>query len=280
MEYYVTFLLVCYVVDVVRSYTIKNIFKLEIGFKGICFLQILSIILSSIYLFLQIKFYQFILIKLIVDFIIVLLMVDNYKILEVIKTYLLSIIIACSYYGFYKFMTLLTRVLVYDVFNIKISKISDIFILFALICYIFAVFAVINFLSKKKILKTYLRKVSFLAFGKHIEIVGLLDTGNVLYDNKTHLPVIMVSTYSLKKYLPDNIYKNITFNNFSVLKNVRFIKMVTVANKVVDVPVIETNHVTISDGENLKTEKCVIGIVGHNFESGNAYDCLLHRDFV
>ena len=56
--------------------------------------------------------------------------------------------------------------------------------------------------------------------------------------------------------------------------------MVSVAGEPFDVPIINISKARIGDGVENKEFDCVIGLVNHNFENANTYDCLLHRDFV
>ena len=178
------------------------------------------------------------------------------------------------------FFQMLIQSLVIMIFGKEISNLCEILLVFAGICYVFAVFELVGYLSKKKILKSFLKRVSFLAFGRHIEIVGLLDTGNVLYDSKTNLPVIVLSVFALKNFLPSNIYKNITIGDFSELGVNHYLECVSVAEKTLSMPIIKIDSATIICGDKSQKVNCVLGIVNHRFEGSNEYDCLLHRDFV
>lgn len=280
MENYITFFAINFIVDLVLCFTLKKMFKLSCSKLGVFFLQILNICASAIYLFLELKFYEFVLLKIVADFVICLIITDSYKFSKILILFATSLLIMFSYYGFSKFIIKFVQSIFNEVFCIKLPYFCDFLIIFALFCYVFAIFALIHKLSKNKNLKTFLRKVSFLAFGKHIEIVGFIDTGNVLYDTKTKLPVIVLKCDSLKNFLPSKIYKNITNGNFSKLGVSHYIKCVSVAGKQMEIPIINIKKATISDGCDSKTFECVIGIVNHRFENSNEYDCLLHRDFV
>ena len=151
---------------------------------------------------------------------------------------------------------------------------------FAIILYIFAVFICVTKITKTTKIKSFIRKVSFFAFGKHIEIMGLLDTGNVLYDTKTKLPVIIVNVKSLKKYLPQKDYQNITNKNYLNSCFSHYLKVMTISKEQEEIPIIIPRFVVIKNGGDVKNVKCVLGFVNHNFENSNAYDCLLHRDLI
>ena len=252
MEYYIVFVLGSLIIDYLLWLSVRRLFKLQCSKISIAFLQILNIAFNVIYIVIGLKFHSFILFKILINFIITLLVTDSYKFSNLISLYFSSVVLMFSYYGFAKFTTLLFDAIMLQVFNKNLSIIYDLIVIIVLICYIFAVFSLSHFYEKTKNLKSFLKKVSFLAFGKHIEFVGLLDSGNVLYDTKTKLPVILVSVYSLKNYLPINIYKNITINNFNEMGVSHYLKVVTVDNKNFEIPIIKINTATIDDGENKK----------------------------
>ncbi|MBR7172272.1 MAG: sigma-E processing peptidase SpoIIGA [Clostridia bacterium] len=280
MESYIVFILVSLTLDYVLFLSLKRLFRLESGNVCIFLLQILNVSAGAIFLVLELKFYQFLLMKILAYFLICLLITNNYKFSKFIPFFFLSLVMMFSYYGFSKFLVMFVRALFIQIFSKNLSKICDLVIVFAILCYIFALFKIIDAFSKNKILNTFLRKVSFFAFGKHIEFMGLLDSGNVLYDSKTKLPVIIVSVYSLKKYLPQKDYKNITNCNYDNLAVSHYLKVVTIANKNFDIPIFDIKKVSVYFGTEKRSFRCVLGVVSHRFESSNRYDCLLHRDFV
>lgn len=280
MENYIIYFCVCFIIDFVKDMTLKKLFKLSSNVLEIVFLQILNMSILAIYLFCELEFYQFVLLKILISMVIVLLMTDSYKPSKVFSLFFISNILMFSYFGFYKFFALLARAIIIELFSIKLPYFCDLIINIAIFCYVFAVFAIINSFARKRIINNFLRKVSFLAFGKHINLTGLIDTGNVLYDNKTGCPVVLVSSYSLEKYLPKNTYENITNNNFKEVGFDHSLKLVTVSNKTFDVPILNVKKVIINNDEKSKEFKAVIGIVNHRFENQKNYDCLIHRDLI
>lgn len=278
MEKYIVIFILNFVIDYILLLSINNIFKLRVKKLNLLFLEIFNLCSLLICLYFDLKSHWTILGKMIVNFIIVLLITDSYKFKRLITLYFSLVVLMFSYYGFFKFLTVLVKVIFKSEFNKNLSYLSDLTIVFSFFCYIFAVFSLVSKLAKIKKLKSLLRKVSFFAFGKHIEIMGLLDSGNMLYDTKTNLPVIIINAKILAKYLPANDYENITKGNFSNLSFSHYLNVVTISKDETKVPIIMPKSVVISDGERVQNVKCVIGIVSHNFENANAYQCLLHRD--
>ena len=271
---------ICFILDFVKDLTIKRMFRLSAKVLEIAFLQILNLSILSIYLYCKLKFYQFILLKILISLIIILLITDDYKFSKLATLFCVSNFLMFSYFGFARFFTILTNAIIIELFGIKTPYFCNFIIIFANICYIFAIFSIIKNLTKRKIINNFLKKVSFNAFGKHINLTGLIDTGNVLYDSKSKLPVVLVSTYSLEKYLPKNTYKNITNNNFKDIGVDHYLKLVTVSDKMFNIPVLKVKEVMIEEDGGYKVFNAAVGIVCHKFENQKKYDCLIHRDFV
>ncbi len=280
MEYYISIFILNIIVDLILLLSIKNIFGLSVRKICLLFLEIFNLCNLSIYLFLELKFYQFILGKILVNLILTLLITDDYKFKKLCELFFMQNVLMFSYYGFYEFLILLSRAVIFENFCKKLPIICDICILFAFLCYIFAVFALVSKLSKIKKIKSLLSKVSFLAFGRHIEIMGLLDSGNVLRDTKTNLPVIIINVRTIKNYLSKKDYENIIKGDYSKLNFSHYLKVVTISKEETEIPIIIPKSVVIGEGKNLKIKRCALGFVSHDFENSNAYGCLLHRDFI
>ena len=280
MENYIVFVLINFIIDYILCLTLKQIFKLSCHKTTLLILQILNIALSVFFAIFEMKFILFVILKMAIYMFICLLITDSFKIKDLFKIYFSAMALMFSYYGFCKFFTLFAKSIILQIFGKNIRSFYNLIIILGVICYIFALFALIHNLSRNKNIKNFLKKISFLAFGRHIEIMGLIDSGNVLYDTKTNLPVIIVNIQSLKKFLPQNTYKNITTNNYNELGVSHYLKAVSISNFEIDIPIIEIKKVKIFDSENAKEVKCVLGVVNHKFENANLYDCLIHRDLI
>ena len=278
MENYIIFFIVNIAIDMGLLFSMKTIFKLSIKKINLLFLEIFNVINMVIYKYFEIKFYQFILIKLAICLIIILLITDTYKFKNLTMQYMTILILMFSYFGFFKFVSVLISSIFNNVFCKNLSHYGQICIVFVVVLYIFAVFICVSKLSKIKKIKSLLRKVSFFAFGKHIEIMGLLDTGNVLYDTKTGLPVIIINVKSLGRFLSQKDYKNITNEKYFNLGVHHYLKVKTISNEDKEIPIIIPKSVVIKNGGLSKNEKCVLGLVNHDFENSKDYQCLLHRD--
>ena len=125
-------------------------------------------------------------------------------------------------------------------------------------------------------------KVSFLLFGNHIQINGLLDSGNSLYDTKTGKAVIIVSLNAIKKFISIDDYKKLCGDEATHYKIINQLQCSTVGEKKVTLPIIDIGEVVIENFEDgaQKKFKCVIGITKEDFLEKNDYECLLHREFI
>ena len=160
-----------------------------------------------------------------------------------------------------------------NVFSLKINKSFSFIIYFAIILYVFAIFDIVSYLEQRKFLKNNLVNLSFLIFGKHIEIVGFIDSGNCLYDSLTRKPVIIVSKRSLEKYFsPKEL-------SLFLSSTGRVIEYETIAENNSRLKVYDVKAINYSKGEKTKQIPCVVGIMDKVFENAK-YDCLLHRDFM
>lgn len=279
MERFISFIIIGFVSDVLVALAIKRMMNLKTSFLIIMFLQILNILLSVLWVYFSFQRYIFVLSKIAVIFVISLLITDNFDIKNLSVLFVSYTALSFSVLGFLRFLIDAMVAVIFDIFHIKFSYLLDIVVLFGIILYIFAIFWCVYNFSKTKKLKSFLMEVSFFAFGKHIKITGLLDTGNVLYDTKTKKAVIVIDKTALKKYLPKNIYKNITQNNFNDLRLSNILEYVSVGGVKMEMPIIDIKSAKIDDGVCVKSFDCVLGISSQPF-CDKAYECLLHRDFV
>lgn len=268
---YVNFILTTILFDFMSALLLKKFFSLSVKVIELVFLQIINIAVVVIYLFCEIYFYQFILLKILAIFLISLLITEEYKFFSILKLFAFNMIILFSVFGFFEFIAKLVEAWFNVIFNVKIAKKYKIIVNFIIFVYFYVVFAFFGKIKKDDFKRKYLSTVSFLLFGKHIEIVGLLDTGNTLRDTKTNKPVLVVSLKVLKKY----------FNNIDFEKNgFRKILCEGAGGFQFYMPIIDIGKVCVSNKLKTKSYECVLGVVDQKFYDEKKYDCLLHRDFV
>ena len=114
-----------------------------------------------------------------------------------------------------------------------------------------------------------------MLLGKHIEMVGLIDSGNSLIDSKTNKPVVVVSSSIIKKHFNS---LDVKFDGKNDLCK-RFIECVAVGGISFKMPIIDVESVTITTNNTAKRFDCVIGVVNQEFCDAKNYQCLIHRNF-
>jgi len=280
MEFYLNFFIYNFILDMLIMYIMKKHFKLSSSFVMITFIQILNVMTSAVYLFCNLSFMYFVLIKLSVNFIVCLLIIDNFSLKSIICFYGSYILLFFSIFGFAEFMLMFIRASFVQLFEIKIPVYYNFIVIICTIMYVFFIGGIVRLLSHRRVLKNYLTKVSFSLFCQHIEIVGLLDSGNSLTDTKTGKPVVIMSIKSLKKYLPKHDYLKVVAGDYSPLHVSNFLDYVTVGGKGTNMPIVEIENIVVEKGDKVKKLDCVIGFVDQKFGGDDGYECLLHRDFI
>jgi hypothetical protein len=132
----------------------------------------------------------------------------------------------------------------------------------------------VNKLTKINKLKHHLARVSFSIYGKHIEVVGLIDSGNSLVDKVTNKPVIVISVAALKKHFKDSAIYNFKDSVFCE----RFVDCVLAGGARLKMPILDIGSVCIKRDDEVKSFDCVLGFVDQKFCDEKDYQCLIHRN--
>ena len=259
--------------DLMLLFCLKKFFKLKVRVLEILFLEIVMVAPAVVYVLCNIMLAQFVILKLIAGVLVCLLITDSFSFCFLSKLFGLYIVFFFSIFGVNNFMVEFVKTVASMVFNITIPYFFDFVVLVGVIVYVVMIFVLVRGLSKFNTLKNYLANVSFMFMGKHIQIVGLYDTGNTLIDDVTHKPVVIVSSDALKKYFAD-----INFEKDFVCD--RCVECVSAGEACFSVPVYDVGEICIKQGGEIKCERCVLGFVERGFYDDKNYQCLLHRDFV
>lgn len=257
----------------------KRIFKLDMGPFLMIFLQLILAVPTIMLIFLPIMGYQFVLMKLLMLFVLCLLTTNSYGIKNLFSQYFFMALIMFSVYGFGAFFVALVNATIKQYFPSNLIILSDYLIIFAIICYFFAIFALFDFLSKKKTLNSFLANVSLNLFGKHIEVTGLLDSGNSLYDTENGKAVIIVSAQVLKKVLDRDDYSKVLKGDLSTINVIKHIQTVTIGEENFNLPVIGECQIEVEQSGRTKSFDCEVGLICHDLDSDGSFECLLHKDF-
>ena len=275
MIYYINFFVSNFVLDFFVGVLLKKDFRLSVKKIELFFLQIFNLAPVVLYLFCGFEFYAFLLMKILSNFLICLLITDSFKFLNLSKLFAFNLFIGFSVYGFCEFFKLIFKVVFESYFNQKIAKNLDFMVIIAMFCYFSVIFAFFKKMSKEKTIRNFLSKVSFCLYGKHIEVVGLLDSGNSLVDTKTGKGVIVISAKSLRNFFDNFDYEMVLKNGFCSRK----ISCEVAGGLCFEMPVVDIGKATVASGFEKKSFDCVLGIVNQKFYDEKRYDCLLYREF-
>lgn len=156
------------------------------------------------------------------------------------------------------------------VFKQQLNYISNYYLIFiiGLNLLIFATFlAVITYLKAENPLKLT-QKCELIINNTKIPLIGFLDTGNALKDDKSGESVVVVSIDSLKAYLTDKMYADLIFstNASGVFNKLHKLKYTTISG---------TNYITVFKPQSFTVNgnkiNCFVGVTIQTMK----YDALL-----
>ena len=144
---------------------------------------------------------------------------------------------------------------------------------------LFILLAIITrFVRHNNNLKNFTFKLTLKDGDKVVEEEGYLDSGNVLYDNLTNKPIVLVNFEVFQKFYSDVSYFNARLQkiNFSSIKNAHYIKINGIG-KGTSMLVFTVDELMIED----KYFKNVsLGLSFSGFEKSFGKNILLHCDYV
>lgn len=270
---YISIVLSVFLIEYIVDCLILKIFKIQYSWLYLLFLQIPKICSSMICLMYSNISWLCFLSKILSKIICIIFITDSFKIKRLASLFVTEIMLLFSVGGFLSFLLMCLNATMNDLFYKKIDKNLHFLIVFLIILYIFAFFKIVRAIEKNRFLKKFLVNVSFCLFNKHINLYGLIDSGNSLFDPLTRLPVVLVSMNVLKKFL--------SAEELEFLKglNLRKIKCDTISGSGVEIPIFKIKRFVLRHGNETRKHMCMIGVVEHEFNKGK-FDCLLHRDFL
>jgi len=262
-----------FVVSFTVTLLVLKIYKISHPKWLVFSIQIFDVCASLMQIFLNGNILYFYLLKLISSVLIIIFITDSFKFFSLLRMIFLWWVLLFSISGIMWFLSLVFSVSIENLIMVKISKNLHFIIYFAIILYVFAIFDIVSHLEAQKLFKNQCAKVSFTMFGKHIEIIGFIDSGNCLYDSLTKKPVIIVSKTALEKYF------GVTELSLFLSSTGRIIECETIAEKSMNLMVYDIKFIEVCINKTIIKKPCVVGVVNKIFD-GSKYDCLLHRDFM
>lgn len=149
---------------------------------------------------------------------------------------------------------------------------------FGLVLYI-CIYCVMRAVQKKNRIKSFCYHVKVRDNGKEFEEDGFLDSGNMLYDNITKKPVVLINFDVFHK-----LYSNISFSSIitktldkSSIKNGHYIKINSIGSKT-NILVFTVDELIVGDDKNYKD--AMVGLSLSGFERSFGRNMLLHSELI
>lgn len=280
METYITFLITNFVLDLTIIFLVCSTFGLKAKRIELVILMVFSLVPSILFVFYKIKLVFLVLLKMAFYIFVSFFLIEEFTLKKILSLFGFEIFLFFSVYGFNEFFILFVRSVILTLFSKKLSIIFNLTVTFSLLIYIFLLNLLFTKLAKDKKFKNFLSKVSFYLFGRHIEITGLIDSGNALYDTVTKKSVVIIPLSVLRKFLSESECDMIRDKNYFGLEISHELEYVTVGGKKSYMPIVDIGEIQVERNGEKQNFECVLGIVQENFADEKKFECLLHREFL
>lgn len=182
-------------------------------------------------------------------------------------------VVLFSIMGFSEFLLLWFKAGYSIIFKQNFPVSRDFIAFLGIILYVFAFFCLTKSLPKNKNFGRYFVEVSLMRNGRHINVYGLIDSGNSVVDPVTNKPVILLSKKSFSRLFSKKELDEMKNNEC------RKVECETISGEKIKIPIFENISVKLKFEKEFIETNCVVGVTDARFENGR-YDCLLNRDYV
>lgn len=260
---------------------INSIFDLNLKKIYILSLQVPSVICLVCVSLFKLKFYHLVLLLICCDILICFLITNEFSFKKIFSIFCLYELILFAIIGLNIFLIEFFEVILNKIFGQNFSNFGEILAFFVEVLFVFAVFCVSRLISEHRYFKSFLSKVSFSIYGKHIDMVGLLDSGNSLYDNDNCTPVIVVSADMMKNVFNKQKHADSENGNWKNFKIDGYIDYVSVGTKSEQskMPVIRNVLVKVETSGRVQKKICSIGFMDEIFQKKH-FNCIVHSEFI
>lgn len=153
-------------------------------------------------------------------------------------------------------------------------------ILTAIFIYIRIIEYIARMLYKKRNSLPFMRDIILFIDNKQIKLKGLLDSGNMLIEKSTGLPVVIISLTSLMRiYSLKEIQNAIETGKSKTIKNVRFINFSTVSGTSKKMMIFDGGKMQMNDNQK-QISNFVLGLSMHDFKAKDNFEVLLNPAIV
>lgn len=265
-------ILIVFCVEFLVDFIVARALKIKCKTIYILFLQVPKLCALALCLYFEWSVWLKMLARFLARVITIFFLTDSFGLKKLAKIFGLEYLFLFSVTGFVWFIISWIEGMFESYFLLNFPTNRHFLIVFGIFLYIFALFTLARTLSKNKNLCQHLLQVSLYFKDKHINVYGLVDSGNSLVDPRARKPVLVISQKSILKLISKNEYQKLLSDGYSV-------KCETIAHEEFSVPIIKDVLVKIKIENEILPVECVVGVIDKKFENGK-YDCLLWRDFL
>ena len=270
----INIIVVSFLSDLMILFLLKRVLMLSVGKWELCFIQIIPLAPTFVFVLCQTGLLVFIGLKMLAAMLVCVLITDSFKFGFISKLYFLYVVLMFSIYGFAEFEILLVESVFENLFGMQMQSMYYGLCVIGLWVYVALIYLLMCKLTKINKLRQHIAHVSFSLFGKHIEVVGLIDSGNSLMDNVTNKPVVVISVHALKKHFKD--FWGVDMHSNALCQH--FVDCVVAGGKKFQMPIFDIGSVCVKRGVEIKSFDCVLGFVTQKFYDEKDYQCLIHRN--
>lgn len=262
--------LLTYILLITSYHLIKFNYKKKCVFFACFFSAFLTLVfplfsINGIWLFLC---------KLSVGYIITFISGFSLRLMEHVKLYFTFLVVTCLYAGIYFALNFA----IFEVFNIKFIPIG----LFALIVF---VFAKLTLKTLKKYAEPILSNNGYeckISFGnKQLRLNAFLDTGNMLCDSNTNLPIIILQAPYIKQVLKNEQYVALLScqNIDNLFDNIHYVSYSTIACSK-QMIVFKPKEVVLEIKGKKEKVDCVVGVSTNKLFSNHNYQVIIGQSVL
>ena len=152
-------------------------------------------------------------------------------------------------------------------------------VLLTVALYVAIIISLAKYLTRRKDISQFVKQIKLTISGKTLEINGFVDTGNSLIDQKSGLPVIILSLSCLEKFFTEQQIQDLMLGDCGSgpFRGVHKLSYGTICGQDRKMVVFDADGLVINaDGYEYKTNNFVVGVTYRKFNDAIKYDLLLH----
>lgn len=269
----INIIVIVFLIEFFADIIIRSLFHIKVKNLYLLFLQIPKICACVLSVYFSSNLWIVFASNLVSKIICVFFLNDTLSFKKFICILFSQYIILFSIMGFCSFLLLWFKGAYRIIFKQNFPLNYNYIALLGIFLYVFAFFCLIRNLSNGNNLSQFFVQVSLTRNLKHINVYGLIDSGNSVVDPVTNKPVILLSKKSFLK-----LFSKMELEKM-IKEECRKVECVGVSGEKIEVPVFENIAVKLKFEKEFIEADCVVGFAGAVFENGK-YDCLLNRDFL